>query len=156
MMKIMASFGGMLMGGLLYIVSRSESLLMFRWFDMLGIQDEVRALRFWTHPYLNSLPHWVYFSLPQALWYFSGLLAFELIWGTDASIFQQRRAWICVFSVLALTLEFGQFFDIVPGRFDLLDLALLLVAWVVAAAISSFRSHLTLNSSLEICRCSGT
>ena len=148
MKKALVATVAMLIGGLLYISLRSESLAMFRWFAMLGVQDEVHAVRALTSAQLGRLPGWVYLSLPQALWYFSGLLGFECIWSVNAATTRERRAWILAFSGLALGLEIGQWLGLVPGRFDPLDLVLLLVAWSVAAAISSLGRRRLLNSQI--------
>jgi len=136
MKKMITAVVGMFTGGMLYFLSRTDSLVMFKWIDTLALKDEVQGLRFMARPQLSSLPQWVSFSLPQALWYCSGLLAFECIWGATSRTRWQRRGWILTFSSLAFGLEIGQFFHLVPGTFDLVDLALLVVAWVTVAMFS--------------------
>jgi hypothetical protein len=128
------------MGGMLYVSSRSESLMMFHWFNAAGCRDEVQAFRSSVGDYLPALPPWVYFSLPQALWYCSGLLLFEYVWGTGAATRHQHRAWTVTFSIIALGGELGQYFRWVPGRFDMLDLILLIVAWSVVGISGSLES----------------
>jgi len=54
---------------------------MFTWLDALGIRSQVLTLREYAKPYSIALPRWVIFSLPQALWLFSGIVAFSCIWG---------------------------------------------------------------------------
>jgi hypothetical protein len=119
---------GLFVGGMLYVLARTRSLLMFKWFEVLGIGQEVQALRAFGGPYVKSLPQWVYFSLPQALWCFSGLLLFSSIWGFNSANLWPRRAWILAFSVFAVGLEVGQGLHWVPGRFDIADLMLLIIA----------------------------
>jgi len=138
----------MFIGGMLYVSSRSESLIMFRWFDVMGLRNEVQAFRALTVPYLELFPKWVYLSLPQALWYFSGLLAFECIWGSMAATCRQRCAWVLTFSGMALGLEIGQWLHLVPGRFDILDLAFMLLAWSVVVIISSLERRRLLSVQL--------
>jgi len=137
MRKALCAIIAMFIGGLLYISSRSESLTMFRWFAIVGLGDEVTAFRILSRPYLSLLPLWIQFSLPQALWYFSGFLSFECIWGATPGERWHRRAWLTIFSGLALGMELGQYLRWIPGRFDIVDLTLLVVAWSAAAAISS-------------------
>jgi len=141
MRKMIAAVAGMFIGGMLYVLLRTDSLAMFKWLDTLAMQDEVQGLRFMARPHMSSLPQWVSFSLPQALWYFSGLLAFECIWGTSSRTLRQRRGWVLIFSSLAFGLEIGQFFHIMPGRFDPVDLALLFVAWGIVAVFSWVEQH---------------
>lgn len=135
MRRMLAAITAMFLGGMLYILFRSESLAMFKWFAAMGIKEEVQASRLMAQPHLSNLPQWVYLSLPQALWYFSGLLAFECIWGTSPGTRRQRLAWMLIFSVLAFFLEAGQIIHVVPGNFDPLDLGLLLVVLGIVAAI---------------------
>ena len=145
MKRMIAAITAMFLGGMLYVLLRSESLAMFNWFDAIGIKEEVQILRSMARPHLSSLPLWVCFSLPQALWYLSGLLAFECIWGTSSSPRRQRQAWMLIFSILSFSLEAGQFFQVVPGHFDPLDLALLFVAWGIVAAMASLEQRRAMN-----------
>src|SRR5215216_4420835 len=128
MRKVTAAVASMLIGGMLYVSLRSESLIMFRWFHLMGILGFVRIFRVLAAPYVDVIPRWVFLSLPQALWYFSGLLGFKCIWSSGAGTCQQGRAWMFAFSGSAFGFEVGQLFHLVPGRFDLLDLLLLLLA----------------------------
>jgi len=137
MRKALCAITAMFIGGLLYISSRSESLTMFRWFALMGLREEVNAFRVVSRPYLSLLPGWIRFSLPQALWYFSGLLSFDCIWGATPSNCWKYRAWLTMFSGLAVGMELGQYFRWVPGQFDIVDLTMLMVAWSAASIISS-------------------
>jgi hypothetical protein len=53
-----------------------------------------------------------------------------------------------IFSILSFSLEAGQFFHVVPGHFDPLDLALLLVAWGIVATMGSFEQRRAMNPQL--------
>jgi hypothetical protein len=156
--KTASALVAMSIGGMLYILSRSTTLVMFRWFRFIGIINGIQALRSSAHPYLDLLPNWVYFSLPEGLWYLSGLLAFEAIWGSEARLRRQRRAWLILFSLLAVGSELGQLPGWVPGRFDFMDLAALLAAWVVFASIGLIESYRRAQerSSEGESRCLGT
>ena len=158
MKKTVAAIVVMLMGGGLYVSARSTSLTMFRWFDRAGLRDEVEILRAVAAPHLGALPRWMFFSLPQALWFFSGLLAFQCVWVHGGRNERQRWAWILTFSCAGFGMEVGQLFGILPGRFDPLDLVLLIVAWGLAMAIGSVERIKAIHSTYgsEVQRCSGT
>ncbi len=135
MKSAIIGIAGLLVGGLLYIVSRARSLLMFKWFEVLGAGQEVRVVRALVGPYIKSWPRWIYFSLPQALWCFGGILLFRAIWGTGAAGAWPRRLWILLFSGFALGLEVGQGLHWLPGRFDFTDLSLLVIAMCAAYVV---------------------
>ena len=79
-MKIAFSILSMFVGGMIYIAFREDSLMMFDWFRRIGISAQIGLLRECIAPVHSSLPSFVVFSVPNALWYFSGLLAFSTIW----------------------------------------------------------------------------
>ena len=53
-------------GGIIYLTLRSESLIMFRWCEIIYIKEYVDNIRL---PYI--LPNWIVFSLPDGLWVLS-------------------------------------------------------------------------------------
>lgn len=129
----------MLLGGVTYILHRPDSLLMFRWFEAIGLDPTIEALR--DAPIAKwAPPGWWTASAPAALWLASGLLALFAIWGPHA----MRRGWPWFAIVLAAGFggELGQLVDLVPGTFDPNDLvgtavaALAAFAFAVAIAIA--------------------
>jgi hypothetical protein len=138
MNRLTASLALMWLGGVIYVATRTQSLLMFQWFNAVGLQDDVQEFRLWGGPLFASLPRWISLSLPQALWYASGLLMFQFIWRANETWGWQRRLWMLTFSAGAVGLEVGQLCRIVPGRLDVLDLALLLMSGGAVAVYSSF------------------
>lgn len=126
----------LLIGGAIYVLWRGKSLLMFTWFDALGMGRFVEALREYAGPYSQVFPHWVYFSLPQALWLFGGIVFFHCIWRNGA--FLNKLLWITVFAVTAFGFELGQYLHLVPGYFDLSDMLLLIVAFLAAGMLVRF------------------
>jgi hypothetical protein len=113
---------------------------MFTWFDALGAKSLVMALRAYARPYSSAFPHWVYFSLPQALWFFSGIVAFNCIWGTTSTLLYDRL-WILAFVGIAFGFEVGQFLGLVPGHFDILDVVLLVIAFLGALLVNHLINH---------------
>jgi len=126
-------------GGMIYVVWRGQNLVMFAWFDTLGLSDSVARLRDYAAPYSRVLPHWFYYCLPQALWFFSGLLLLSCIWRGAGT--REGVAWVAVFFIIGSAFESGQLLGLVPGYFDAGDTVLLAIAALCAAWVSGVRWH---------------
>ena len=130
MKKALLASVALLIGGMIYVLWRSEALLMFIWFDALGMRPAVEILRGYAAPYSTTFPSWFYFSLPQALWLFSGILLFDSVWRGDARL--HKWFWVIVVAVSAIGGEFAQHWRFLPGTFDLLDIILCILALTIA------------------------
>lgn len=123
------------LGGMVYLLWRHDSLTMFRWLSALGVEGVVTELRAWAAPLSEELPPWVYLSLPQSLWLFSGCLAIHGLWRGSGAV--QQRCWTAVVLMLALGGELGQAAGLVPGVFDMVDLLLILFAFGAARLVTA-------------------
>lgn len=101
-------------GGMIYLMFRSESLVMFRWCEDLHIKEYVDSLRMPC-----KLPQWIVYSLPDGLWLCSYVLFVSVIWNFDL-----RQGWPYVFSLPAVAIgsELAQAFGWVRGTFDWVDM----------------------------------
>ena len=113
----------MLVGGVIYVLFRSDTLLMFRWFEFFKLDKLIYSLREYTFYYRKYIPENVLFSLPDCLWVYSFtmFLSFYL-----KNIFLIMIP--CIGSVLT---EIGQLW-FVPGTFDILDILYMLAATGIA------------------------
>lgn len=133
--EIIYAISAMLTGGMIYVLWRPDSLVMFSWFDSLGLRGNVDHIRELVLPYYSAFPGWVIYAMPQSLWFFSGLLAFDCIWAArDKAIYW---FYFAGFSVIALSTELGQLAGIVPGYFDGCDFAALVLAGLIALILTS-------------------
>jgi len=57
----------MILGGFLYILFREESLVMFDWFNSLGIESSIHYFRENINTNIH-LPKWIVYSLPDGIW----------------------------------------------------------------------------------------
>ena len=114
-------------GGLIYVGWRAESLLMFRWFDFLKLSPTVEVMRRWSVDY--PLPDWIKFSLPDGLWIASYLFIMEAVWNGEKSLWSDTFLWWV--PIVAVGSEILQFFSVVPGTFDVVDLVCYLCAIVL-------------------------
>jgi hypothetical protein len=117
--KVFLSFVILIIGGLIYIGFRDKSLLMFSWFEQLGISDEVDVFRNLVNS--EGVYGWLKYSLPDGLWVFAYMFLVDAIWNGSKSI----SSYIFIFSLpcFALILEFLQYFGLFPGVFDWIDVA---------------------------------
>lgn len=115
----------MLLGGLLYVAYRPPSLLMFRWFEAIGLGPAVASIRIAASE-LHPPPTWAIGSLPYALWLLSGLLVLACIWRGSAGF--APLGWMGLLVAIAVGGELGQWLGAVPGTFDPVDLAFVLAA----------------------------
>lgn len=133
--KIIIGTLPVIVGGLIYLTYRTDTLIMFGWFKKIGLKDTIEFLR--SNQLLQSLiiPNWVKFSLPDALWLFSFTYVTLFIW--DNKMSKQSIFWIFLAPLIGIFSEAGQLIGIIPGTFDKIDLILLLIA-----AILPFKSQL--------------
>lgn len=116
-------------GSMIYVCFRPESLLMFRWAKSIGIANEVHILRETGRSFGHAFPKWMTDSAPYAMWVFSYMLAQRAIW------FQSRSwdgyLWILAAPAIAIFSEAAQGLAIIPGTFDVIDLAALVIAAIM-------------------------
>lgn len=113
-------FFSLLIGGLIYISFRSYSLKMFRWFENIGIENIIIAIRKKTQIYFSEIPEWILYSLPDGLWIFSYICLMLFIWNTK--ITYKNIVWLLIIPLLAILSEIGQLFSLINGTFDFVDL----------------------------------
>lgn len=125
--KVILSFAILIIGGLIYVGFRDKSLLMFSWFEQLGVSGEVDAFRGLVNS--EGVYGWVKNSLPDGLWLFAYMFLVDAIWNGSKSI----SSYIFIFSLpfFALLSEFLQYFGMLPGVFDWIDVASYLFAFLL-------------------------
>ena len=115
----------MLIGGFIYILFREDNLLMFNWFNSLGMKNLIDF--FQEHTLLkNLIPNWIKFSLPDGIWIYSLTSLMLIIWYKDSS--KTKYIWLLIGPILGISAELGQLINIVPGTFDNTDLIFCLIA----------------------------
>lgn len=119
-------------GGLIYILFRSDSLKMFRWFDSIGLSYFFDIARHQI-TFASKIPNWIIFSLPDALWLFSFTNLMLILW--DYNFSRLSIFWIILAPLIGLFSELGQAITIIPGTFDFTDLTLLLIATILPFSI---------------------
>ena len=103
-------------GGGIYILYRSETLLMFRWVDALNLTGLIENLRQSMSNYTPS--DFFKYNLPDGLWSMAYYLIILSIWG---KVGRENIVWFCIMPTIALISEFMQLISIIPGQFDWWD-----------------------------------
>lgn len=105
-------------GGLIYLAYRQETLQMFHWAETIGVSPQITDLRNLVNG--EGLYGWVKYCLPDGLWLFAYMLIVDSIWNGDKHI----SSYVFIFGlpVLAVLSEFSQYFNLLPGIFDISDL----------------------------------
>lgn len=123
-LRVIISFVILIIGGLIYVAYRDKSLEMFNWFDCLGLDDAVIFFR--NLMFSNGIYGWIKYSLPDGLWLFAYMFTIDSIWNGSKKLISY--IFIFCLPLLALLSEFLQYFGLIPGVFDLIDLASYLCA----------------------------
>ena len=112
--------------GGIYVLFRTESLILFEWFRWVHLMPMIAEIRTITLPLAKGFPKWVLFSLPDGLWLLSFLLFVRTVW-IDAS---KRAMWM--WAGAGLVCSFGhellQALGLVSGTFDWSDVLAYLIA----------------------------
>ena len=121
----------LLIGSMIYVCFRTDTLLMFHWAQIFGLGDDIHTLRDNARPLRHLMPAWANNSLPYAMWVVSCMLAQLAIWHKSKAIY--RYLWILAAPVLAIASELAQALRVIPGTFDWVDLILLALGAIVGA-----------------------
>jgi uncharacterized membrane-anchored protein len=107
----------------------------------MGLSFYVELLRDWAAPIKASLPHAVIYSVPNALWYLSGMLAFSAIWHEQ----KEKIIWVALLSTIAFGAEIGQHYKIVSGSFNLTDILMMIFALAVFIILENYTNKIRHN-----------
>lgn len=118
------SLAALIFGGLVYIIFRSESLLMFQWFQEIGIMEYVERLRLEFGHY--NIHEWVKDCMPAGLWLFSYLFIIDAVWWKEKTV--TYKIFLGLLPVLASGSEIMQYYRLLPGTFDIMDICSYFVA----------------------------
>ena len=128
-LNIFLVFVPMLLGGLIYIFYRPLNLKMFSWFTSLKLLDSILQIRELIYKNSINLPKWIVYSLPNALWVFSGIITFQFIWQENIT---QLVFWVSLFSFISVMFELLQLGNIIPGNFAICDIVLIIMSIILA------------------------
>lgn len=123
------AWGCLLVGIGIYLLFRSRGHLGFIVLDYIGMGAAVDAVRALVDGI--KVPEFVRFCLPDGLWTLSYILFSDSVNRHESMM--KRLAWISVVPLLGVVSELMQLAQLLPGTFDVADLAcysLPLLGWM--------------------------
>ena len=123
----------LLVGGMLYVSFRSDSLMMFKWFEVANLScctDQIRNL---LNPAIHYIPKWIFNSLPDGLWVYSYSSSYLLYFGGRA---WKENYWLLFPLLFGSVAEIAQSLNIVDGTFDYLDLIFCLLGSILSITLN--------------------
>ena len=106
-------------GFFIYIVYRSNDIIVFDWLCYFHIEMIINAIRGSNIFYLD-IPFWFKYNLPDGLWIYSLINIFLLIWIDNIN--KYNFYYIYIFVLIACICEIFQFYNIIPGTYDFVDI----------------------------------
>lgn len=116
---VIGHFLTLVIGGVIYVSFRSQTLLMFRWFEKYNLEAIVLKIRMITGKNEN-IPNLIVYALPDGLWMFSYMSMILYLW--DNQLKKENFLWVFGLPMIAIGSEIGQYFNLVVGTFDGADL----------------------------------
>ena len=131
-------------GGMIYVIFRDENILLFYWFNKIGLNDFVVLIRqnLYSPLISNSFP-WFIYSLPNLLWFTSGLIIINAIWKDNNNL--DGFIWLFIFSSIGIVSELFQMFGLLAGTYDNLDL----FPMIIILSIFIIKNLMERNSSCQ-------
>ena len=108
-----------LFGGLIYILTRPDRLLMFDWFNKIGIGDNIAVLRY-ENDLKNYLQNWIIYNSPAWIWTFSLTVLLGIIW--NYRVDKESILILLIPIILGVVYEISQKTGISNGTFDSVDM----------------------------------
>lgn len=125
-----------LIGAGIYTLWRSNGLLVFEWYRWAGVYEAVEAVRRQSSSLQRTIPSFVRYSLPDALWVYAFTALMCLVWAERLQS-KERTFWVLLPLCVAIGSEFGQLIKVVPGTFDWADVLGYIAAFAGAYIITS-------------------
>lgn len=117
-------------GGTLYLLFRTDKLLMFYAIDWIGLGQTIAA---WRQSVSITLPDWIVYCLPDALWSAAYILVADTI--LSGHSIKKRLTVAAVIPFVGTVSELLQAAGVMPGTFDYLDILAYAIPYVLYAII---------------------
>ena len=133
-LKIITGFIFLIFGAFLYLKFRSETLLMFKWAENLGLDFIVSSIRRSYEGFNFYQMNYFVFSAPYGLWVISFCCFIGAIWHKDSSV--TAIIWRLLAPAIAISSELLQYLGLLPGTFDINDLLMLIFSTIIGFTFS--------------------
>ena len=126
----------LIIGSLMYILLRSDTLLVFDWLGYINANELVYSAREYTLPLVRYIPFHILYSLPDGIWVYCATLSLLLVWKPKD---KSKYLWASIPFICAASAELLQLTYIVPGTFEVADLIAYITGGVAAYIIDRRR-----------------
>ena len=117
----------LIMGGAIYLLFRTQRLVLFRVIDTLGMTDIINSWR--KEAASVNLQEWCVYVLPNALWAGAYVLTMDAILRSNS---RNTRLLVTGFiPLLGVVAELLQAVNIIPGTFDWLDIVAYTLPYII-------------------------
>ncbi|MFI3291667.1 MAG: hypothetical protein R3Y46_07295 [Opitutales bacterium] len=113
----------------IYYGYRPNSLLFFSFTDFLGLNENINEFRLYSQNF--TLSESLVNNLPYSLMVFSYMMFILSIWGNERKIFIYIYFYFASF--ISIFLEILQFFKVLRGTFDVLDIIFIAISTILAS-----------------------
>ena len=117
----------LVLGGMIYILFRPKTLLMFSWFESLGLSGIIDKARENVSCY--QLDNITLYNLPNGLWMASYIIVVSTIIPKEQK--NNLLFWSLILPIISVVFEFLQIFNIIPGVFDIYDIVFYLLPLLI-------------------------
>lgn len=126
------SFFSLLCGGCIYLLFRSDSLLMFNWIEILHLKSFLFAVRESIASF--NAPDFFKYALPDGLWSLSYVLFIDTLW------LGSNKGWLYASFIpgIGFFSEILQYLGVLQGTFDFLDAIFYVSPYVIFYMIKYF------------------
>ena len=116
-----------ILGGLIYLLTRPDSLLMFDWLHKIGLSENIAIIR--AELRINDfVQNWIIYNSPAWIWTFSLTVLIGIIW--NYKINKDSLSFLLIPSFLGMLSEIFQKTELLNGTFDFIDLFLYLIGGI--------------------------
>ena len=119
----------LIIGFAIYSLFRTEEIVFYSWVKYFGFNGYIQFnnsnnYQISTHV---QVPEWIRFSIPDGLWTYAFTSTIISLWSHKLNYF-----WLVAPLFVGVILEILQFYNLIPGTFDLIDLICILLGYSLA------------------------
>lgn len=125
----------LVLGAVVYVAWRPTDVVLVGWFPVAIVHALRTTLGAW------HLPRVLVESAPDLAWAWAFGAALALVW--RARPWRAKAPWLAAGLVVAASSEIGQLWGVLPGTFDVIDLAAIVVGYALGAIAASCARNVT-------------
>ncbi|MFT4552313.1 MAG: hypothetical protein ACI9S8_000938 [Chlamydiales bacterium] len=128
-----------LLGFGIYVLWRPTNLLFFHWANEMGYFPIVSYYRGLVSFAVPFLPNCFLDSFPAALFLYALTSWFQIVWAGCYG--KEWIVWAAIALFVGVASEVGQYFQLLSGKYDHVDVLFYLAAWILALYIPKGRKE---------------